>query len=72
MYRLIKEEQNTSLQNAITSKHKKTNKKIKYKINKKGKEILKNKEALYRLDINEESICFFTLKDHKESFSKTP
>ena len=41
-------------------------------INKKGKEILKNKEALYRLDINEESNCFFTLKDHKENFQNNP
>ena len=33
---------------------------------------MKNKEALHRLDINEESICFFTLKDHKENFQNTP
>ena len=44
------------------------NTKIKDKINKKGKEILKSKEALHRLDINAESNCFFTLKDHKENF----
>ena len=56
------------LRNAITSKYKKTNTKIKDKINKKEKEILKNKEALHRLDINEESNYFFTLKDHKEDF----
>ena len=42
--------------------------KIKDEINKKGKEILKNKEALHRLDINEESNCFFTLNNHKENF----
>ena len=29
---------------------------------------MKNKEALHRLDINKESNCFFTLKDHKENF----
>ena len=33
---------------------------------------MKNKEALYRLYINEESNCFFTLKDHKEIFQKNP
>ena len=72
MYRHIKEEHNKLLRNAVTSKYKKTNTKIKDKINKKGKEILKNKEALHRIDINEESNCFFTLKDHKENFQNNP
>ena len=72
MYQLTKEEHNKLLRNAITSKYKKTNTKIKDKINKKGKEILKNKDALHRLDINEESNCFFTLKDHKENFQNNP
>ena len=72
MYRLTKEEHNKLLRNAITSKYKKTNTKIKDKINKKGKEILKKKEALHRLDINEESNCFFNLKDHKENFRNNP
>ena len=65
MYRLTKEEHNKLLQN------KKTNKKMKDKINKKGKAILKNKEALQRLDINKKVIAFFTLKDHKENFQKS-
>ena len=71
MYDLQKE-RNKLLRDAITSKYKKTNPKIKDKINKKGKEIMKNKEALHRLDINEESNCFFTLKDHKENFQSNP
>ena len=71
MYRLTKEEHNNLLQNAIISKNKKTNKKMKDKINKKGKAILKNKEALQRLDINKKVIAFFTLKDHKENFQKS-
>ena len=29
---------------------------------------MKNKEALHHLNINEESNCFFTLKDHNENF----
>ena len=70
MHRLTKEEHNKLLRNAITSKYKKVNTKIKDKINRKGKEILKNKEALHRLDINEESNCFFTPRDHKENFQK--
>ena len=60
-------EHNKLLRNAITSKYKKTNTKIKDKINKTEKENFKNKEALHRIDINEESNCFFTLKDHKEN-----
>ena len=51
---------------------KKANIEIKDKINKKIKEILKNKEALHRLEINEESNCFFTLTDHKENFQNNP
>ena len=72
MYRLTKEKHNKLLRNAITSKYKKTNTKIKDKINKKAKEISRNKEALHRLDINEESNCFFTLKDLKENFKNNP
>ena len=68
MYRLTKEEHNKLSWNAVTSKYKKTSTNIKDKINKKGKEILKKKQALHRLDINEKSNCFFTVKDHKENF----
>ena len=72
IYRLTKEKHNKLLRNEITSKYKKTNTKIKDETNKKGKDILKKKEALHRLDINEEINCFFTLKDHKESFQNNP
>ena len=60
------------MRKATTSKYKNTNTKIKDKINKKGKEILKIKEPLHRLDINKESNCFFILKDHKENFQNNP
>ena len=33
---------------------------------------MKNKQVLHRLCINEESNCFFTLKDHKENFQNNP
>ena len=33
---------------------------------------MKNKEALHQPDINEESYCFFTLKNHKENFQNNP
>ena len=70
IYTLTKEEHNNLLRNAITSKYKKTNTKIKNKINKKEKEILKNKDILNRLGINEESNCFFTFKGIRRT-SKT-
>ena len=60
------------MRKATTSKYKNTNTKIKDQINKKGKEILKIKEPLHRLDINKESNCFFILKDHKENFQNNP
>ena len=69
MYRLTKEEHSKLLRNAITSKYKKTNKIIKDKINKKSNEILKNKETLHRLDINEESV--FSLSRIIKRTSKT-
>ena len=72
MYRLTKEEYNKLLQKAKTSKNNKTNTKIKDKTNKTRKEILKNKEALHRLDINGEGNCFLTHKDHKENFQNNP
>ena len=33
---------------------------------------MRNKEELHQLDINEESNCFFILKDHKENFQNNP
>ena len=66
IYRLTKNEHNMLLRNAFTSICKKANTKIKDKINKREKEIWKNKEALHRLDINEESNYFFTQRLSKE------
>ena len=45
---------------------------IKKKINMAGKQILKNNEVLNRVEINGENNCFFTLKDHKDSFANNP
>ena len=58
MYPLRKEEYNKLLWDTIASKYRRTNIKIKDKRNKKGKEVLKNKETLHQLDINKESNCF--------------
>ena len=37
-----------------------------------GKKIFKNNETLNRIEINVEKDCFFTLKDHKDSFANNP
>ena len=65
MYRLSKDQYNTLLNNSITSTNKKSNSNIKKEINISGRNILKDKEVLQPMDINGESNCVITLKDHK-------
>ena len=61
------------IHNAITLKYKKASNNIKKKqINIDGKQILKNREVLNRLEINCENNSFITLKDHKENFNNNP
>ena len=59
------------INNATTLKYKKTSNNIKKSINIDGKQILKNREVLNRLEINGKN-SFITLKDHKENFSNNP
>ena len=68
MYKLSRDQYNTLFNNSITSTYKKLNNNIKKKINISGKNILKDKKVLQHMDINGESNCFITLKDHKENF----
>ena len=72
MCRLSKGQYNMLLNNSITSTYKKSNNNIKKKINISGRNILKDKEVLQRMDINGESNCFITLKDRKENFQNNP
>ena len=74
MYRLTKEEYNKMRRNAITSIYKKANGNIVKRINEKGKEIVKNSfdNIIDRMDVNAESNCFITIKDHKENFLNHP
>ena len=60
------------IKNAITSKYKKASNNIKKQINIYGKQILKNKEVLNRLQINGENNYFITLKDHKKNSNNNP
>ena len=45
---------------------------MKKKINIAGKQILKNNNILYCIEINGKNNCFFTLKDHKDYFANNP
>ena len=74
MYKLTKEEYNKMLKNAITSTYKKTNNNIKTKINSEGKRIIKkcNGGILNKMEVNSESNCFITIKDHKDNFENNP
>ena len=74
MYRISKEEYNKMRRNAITSTYKKANENIKKRINEKGKEIVKKSfdNIIDRMDINAESNCYITIKDHKENFLNHP
>ena len=62
------------LTNAVTTTYKKANKNISNKINKQGKQIAiaKAKGVLNKMEVNVNSSCFITLKDHKDNFQNTP
>ena len=60
------------INNAITLKYKKASNNTKKQINIDGKQILRNREVLNRLEINGENNSFITLKDHKENFNSNP
>ena len=45
---------------------------MKNQINIDGKQILKNREVLNQLEINDENNSFIALKDHKENFNNNP
>ena len=74
MYRLTKEEYNKTRRNAITSTYKKANGSIKKRINEKAKEIVKKSfdNIIDRMDVNAETNCFITIKDHEENFLNHP
>ena len=56
------------MQNAITSKYKKTDKHTTTNINKEGIKHAKEASIIDRIEINGTSNSFITLKDHKENF----
>ena len=74
MYKLTKGEHNKMHRNTITSACRKANGYIKNRINEKGKEIVKKSfgNIIDRMDVNTESSCFITIKNHKENFLNHP
>ena len=60
------------IHNVITSRHKKASNNIKKQINIDGKQILKIKEVLNRLEKYGENNSFINLKDQIENFNNVP
>ena len=72
MYRLSKEKYSNLLENAITSKYKKTDKHTATNINKDGIKHAKEASITSRIKINGTGNSFITLKEHKENFLNQP
>ena len=60
------------MQNAITSKYKKTDKRTATNINKEGIKHAREANVIDRIEINDTGSSFITLKDHKENFLNRP
>ena len=60
--------------NSVTSTCKRANGNIKKRINEEGKEIVKKSfdNIIDRMDVNAESNCFISIKNHKENFLNHP
>ena len=72
MCRLSKEEYSNLLQNAITSKYKKTDKHTATNINNERVKHARETNIIDRIKINGTGNSFITLKDHKEKFLNRP
>lgn len=63
--KVIKGQYEKLVYNSITTSYRKFSKKTQDKINKQGKNILKNREVIKRMFINGKQNCFIMLKDNK-------
>ena len=72
MYPLTKEQYDKLIMKSITSTYKKANSNIKKQINKSGKNLMRDKEVIKRMETNEDGNSFITIKDHKEYFDNHP
>ena len=73
-YKVTKDQYNKMKKDSITATYKTTSNKIKNKINVEGKKAIEkyDKQILNKMEINSESSCFITLKDHKDNFENNP
>ena len=69
--KVIKGQYEKLVYNSITTSYRKFSKKTQDKINKQGKNILKNREVIKRMFINGKQNCFIMLKDHKTIFQNS-
>ena len=58
--------------NSITSTYKEANDNSKKQINMAGKNLMRDKEVIKRMETKEESNSFITIKNHKENFDNYP
>ena len=72
IYRLEKEQYDQLIMNSITSTYKKANSNIKKQINMTGKDLIRDKELIKRMETIEEGNSFITIKDHEENFHNHP
>ena len=72
IYRLSKVQYSNLLQNAITSKYKKTDKRTATNINKEGIKHAREANVIDRIEIKGTGNSFITLKDRKENFLNRP
>ena len=71
-YRLLKNDYQNLVRNAITTSYKKANNNSGTKINKEGIKFVKQANILDKIEVNGTGNSFITLKDHKENFTNHP
>ena len=60
------------LTKAVTATYRKADNNVAKTINKQGKQFAKKKGVLNKMEVNGDSNCFSTLKDHKDNFQSNP
>ena len=72
MYLLTEEQYDELITNPIMSTYKKANNNIKKQVNMAGKNLIRGKEVIKRMETNEGGNSFLKIKDHKENFNNHP
>ena len=69
MYRLTKEQYNQLIMNSLTFNYKKASSNIKKQINMAGKNLMRDKEVIKRMETNEEGNSFITMTTNNISIT---